>query len=182
MKSLTKTLIIAILSFTSLTFNSHGQTVSSNDSLDIKIKNAARDIISTASTCALITLDENNIPMVRTMDPFQPESDFTIWFGTNSKSRKVKQLKNNPTVTLYYSEKNNSGYVVLHGEAQLIDDPKEKETHWKTQWEAFYPDKTEGYLLIKVIPKWMEVLHIPEGVMGDPVTWEIPIVHFNGTN
>ena len=178
MKSLTKTLITATLSIAFLTFNSFGQNISPNDSLDIKIKNAARDIIASANTCALITLDENNIPMVRTMDPFQPESDFTIWFGTNSKSRKVIQLKNNPTVTLYYPEKNNSGYVVLHGEAKLIDDPKEKENHWKPQWKAFYPDKSEGYLLIKVVPKWMEVLNIPQGIMGDPVTWEIPTVYF----
>ena len=179
MKPLFKTIIIAIVSIAFLTFNSYGQTVSSNDSLKIKIKNAARDIISSASTCALITLDENNVPMVRTMDPFQPESDFTIWFGTNSKSRKVNQLKNNPTVTIYYPEKNNSGYVVLHGEAKLIDDPKEKDSHWKPEWEAFYPDRTEGYLLIKVVPKWMEVLNIPQGIMGDPTTWEVPIVYFD---
>lgn len=178
MKSFVKSIYIAILSIAYLTFNSYGQTVSQNDSLDIKIKNAARAIISSASTCALITLDENNIPMVRTMDPFQPESDFTIWFGTNSKSRKVKQLKNNPTVTLYYPEKNNSGYVVIHGKAQLVDDPKEKEKHWKPEWENFYPNKSDSYLLIKVVPKWMEVLNIPQSIMGDPITWEVPIVHF----
>ena len=179
MKSLIKTICLAMLSIAFLTINSYGQTVSPKDSLNIKIKTAARDIISKANTCALITLDENNIPMVRTMDPFQPETDFTIWFGTNSKSRKVKQIRNNRTVTLYYPEKNNSGYVVLHGEAQLIDDPKEKDNHWKPEWEAFYPDKSESYLLIKVVPKWMEVLNIPQGILGDPVTWETPVVHFN---
>ena len=179
MKPLFKTIIIAIVSIAFLTFNSFGQKVSPTDSINVKIINAARDIISSASTCALITLDENNVPMVRTMDPFQPESDFTIWFGTNSKSRKVKQLKNNPTVTIYYPEKNNSGYVVLHGEAKLIDDPKEKDSHWKPEWEAFYPDKSEGYLLIKVVPKWMDVLNIPQGIMGDPTTWEVPIVYFD---
>lgn len=178
MKPLSKTIIVAILSIAYLTFNSYGQTVSPNDSLDIKLKNAAREIIASTSTCALITLDENNIPMVRTMDPFQPESDFTIWFGTNSKSRKVKQLKNNATVTLYYPDKGNTGYVVLHGEAQLIDDPKEKEKHWKPEWEAFYPNNKENYFLIKVTPKWMEVLNIPQGIMGDPVTWETPVVYF----
>lgn len=171
---------ITNLFFTFFSFYfSYGQNISPNDSLDIKIKNAARDIIVSANTCALITLDENNVPMVRTMDPFQPDSDFTIWFGTNSKSRKVNQLKNNPTVTIYYPEKNNTGYVVIHGEAQLIDDPNAKENHWKPEWEAFYPDKSEGYLLIKVVPKWMEVLNIPQGIMGDPVTWETPVVHFN---
>ena len=180
MKTLTKTIYITIFSITLLSFNSHSQNVSQNDSLEIKLKKAALDIISNASTCALITLDVKGIPIVRTMDPFQPESDFTIWFGTNSKSRKVTQLKNNPIVTLYYPNKENSGYVVLYGEAQLINDPKEKETHWKPEWEAFYPDKSDdNYLLIKVTPKWMEVLNIPQGILGDPITWKTPIVHFN---
>ena len=55
---------------------------------------------------------------------------------------------------------------------------KEKENHWKPEWESFYPDKSDSYLLIKVVPKWMEVLNIPQSIMGDPITWEVPIVHF----
>jgi general stress protein 26 len=67
---------------------------------------AAREIIKASGKCALISLDENGRPQVRTMDPFEPESDFTIWLATNPKSRKVIQIKNNPNVTLYYSDKN----------------------------------------------------------------------------
>ena len=49
-----------------------------------------------AKTCALITLDSEGRPRVRVMDPFIPENDFTVWFGTNPKTRKVEQIKNNP--------------------------------------------------------------------------------------
>ena len=48
MKSLTKTIYIAILSLALLSFNSHSQNVSQNDSLEIKLKEAALDIISNA--------------------------------------------------------------------------------------------------------------------------------------
>ncbi len=125
------------------------------------------------------SLDENNLPMVRTMDPFPPESDFTVWFGTNAKSRKVNQIKTNPNVTLYYLDKDASGYVVIHGKAQLVDDDKEKEKHWKVEWESFYPNKSEDYLLIKVTPLRMEVLSTTRGITGDPKTWQTPVVIFD---
>jgi len=124
-------------------------------------------------------LDENGLPMARAMDPFFPEQDFTIWFGTNPNSRKVKQIKNNPVVTLYYLDKDASGYVVIHGTAQLVDDANEKATHWKEAWNAFYPDKNKDYLLIKVTSNWMEVLSATHGINGDSKTWETPIVVFD---
>jgi general stress protein 26 len=112
------------------------------------------------------------------MDPFPPETDFTVWFGTKNQSRKVNQIKNNSTVTLYYQDIDASGYVVIHGNAQIVDDQKEKEKRWKDTWEAFDPNK-EGYLLIKVSPKWMEVLSYSRGIVSDPSTWQTPVVTFD---
>ncbi|MDH5415425.1 MAG: pyridoxamine 5'-phosphate oxidase family protein [Flavobacteriaceae bacterium] len=134
--------------------------------------------MNTAMYCALITLDEEGRPRVRAMDPFKPEVDLTVWFGTNPNSRKVSQIKNDPRVTLYYLDNDASGYVMIHGMAQLVDDPKEKERRWKTEWKSFYPKKPEGYLLIKVIPEWMEIISTSRGIVGDKVTWKPPMVLF----
>jgi general stress protein 26 len=170
--------VVLILLFFNGTI-SYSQNQEQKDSLDINLKNIAREIMTKAGTCGLITLDKNELPMVRVMDPFAPESDFTVWFGTNPKSRKVEQIKQNPNVTLYYVDSDVSGYVVIHGKAQLIDDPKEKKKRWKTEWEDFYPDKPSGYLLIKVSPDWMEVLSYTHGINGDPVTWQPQRVNFS---
>jgi general stress protein 26 len=141
--------------------------------------NAAREIMMAANNCALITLDEEGRPRVRLMDPFLPESDFTVWFGTNPRSRKVDQIKKNPKVTLYYQDSDATGYVMIHGTAQLVDDQKEKEKHWKAAWKDFYPNRPEGYLLIKVSPEWMEVLSVSRGITGDSSTWQPPVVLFD---
>jgi len=156
-----------------------GQHTEHKDSLDFQLMNAAREIMTTAKTCALITLDDENRPMVRIMDPFLPESDFTVWLGTNPESRKVGQIKKNPKVTLYYLENDGLGYVVLHGIAQLVNDEDEKEKRWKTEWEAFYPNKPNGYLLIKISPESIEVLSNVHDIVGDPRTWQPPSVHFD---
>ena len=157
-------------------FNQKSQT---QDSTTIKLLFAAKDIMSTAKTCALITLDSENRPRSRMMDPFIPENDFTVWLGTNAKTRKAEQITNNPKVTLYYLEPNGSGYVMLYGLAQLVNDPAEKEKRWKAAWEAFYPNRQEDYLLIKVIPKWLEVISYSHGIIGDHDTWEPPKVLFD---
>lgn len=156
-----------------------GQHTKAEDASDAQIKEVAKEIMTAASTCALITIDEKGSPRVRTMDTFLPENDFTVWFGTNPKSRKVAQIKNNPKVTLYYTAANNSGYVTIHGEAQLINDAKEKEKRWKPGWDAFYPNRDESYVLIKILPKWMEVVSFNHDLVGDEKTWEPPIVFFN---
>jgi len=169
------TCLIAILN----PVDTYAQNPELNDSANEKLISAAREIMNNAGTCALITLDDQSIPMVRTMDPFPPESDFSVWFGTKSESRKVSQIKKNSTVTLYYQDVDASGYVVIHGKAQIVNDQEEKEKRWKNAWEAFYPNNKKGYTLIKVTPEWMEILSTTRGIVGDPTTWSTPYVVFD---
>lgn len=139
---------------------------------------AAREIIQSAKKVALITQDEKGISQVRTMDPFAPEKDFTVWLATHPNTRKVQQIKNNPTVTLYYPDKNDKGYVVIHGIAELVDDQKEKDTRWKNEWKNFYANRTDAYLLIKVTPNYLELINYNRGISGDPKTWQPAMVRF----
>lgn len=149
------------------------------DLSDIKLMDAAREIMTSVKTCALITLDQEGRPRVRAMDPFDPDDDFIVWMGTNSSSRKVEQIKNDPRVSLYYLENESAGYVMIYGTAHLVDDKEEKDMRWKTEWEAFYPDDRKGYLLIKIIPEWMEVVSYTYNIHGDPESWEPQKVIFD---
>ncbi len=147
--------------------------------LNSKILIAAREIMASSETCALISVDDEGRPRVRMMGTLKPEPDFTVWFGTNPNSRKVSQIKQNPEVTLYYQEEGNSGYVMLQGTAQLVNDEKEKDIHWKDQWKEFYPNFPDDYLLIKVSPNWMEVVSYKHSIVGHPETWEPAKVVFD---
>jgi len=178
MKSSRKLIHLIVLILFNMPYNGISQN-SKKDSSDIKLINIAKEIMVSAKTCALITLDKESRPRVRVMDPFIPESDLTVWFGTNPKSRKVNQIKKNPKVTLYYVDSDGSGYVMIHGIAQIVNDPIEKENRWKDAWKAFYPNKPKDYLLIRVSPEWMEIISYAHGVVGDPISWEPPKVILN---
>ncbi len=133
---------------------------------------AAREIMTSAVTCTLITIDDEGRARARAMDPFLPDDDFIVWFGTNPKSRKVDQIKKDDRVTLYYLDHDDSGYVMIYGKADIVSDQTEKNKHWKEQWEAFYPNKQDAFVLIKVQPEWMEVISNTRGILGDKDTWE----------
>ena len=129
-----------------------------------------------ARYCALITLDSKGRVHARTMDPFPPDENMLIWFGTNPKSRKVTEIRRNNRVTLYYFDRKSPAYVTISGIARLVNDPAEKARRWKDEWRAFYPDHEKGYLLIAVTPKQLEIVNEKKGIVGDAIRWNPPTV------
>jgi general stress protein 26 len=140
---------------------------------------AARETITAARYCALITLDSSGRPQARTLDPFPPDGNMVVWLATNPRSRKVAEIGRNPRVTLYYFDREGQAYVTISGTARLVNDPKEKAKRWKDEWKDFYPDRTRDYLLIVVKPERLEVVNVKKGIVGDPNTWKPPSVDFN---
>ena len=168
------------IAFTLLfSFNGSAQQNVTSKNNDSKLISVAKEIMQSAKTCALITIDNEGRPRVRTMDPFTPEENLTVWFGTNSNSRKVKQIQENAKVTLYYTDNDDTGYVMIHGLASMVNDSTEKENHWKVKWKDFYPNYPKGYMLIKVKPLWLEVISETRGIIGDSKTWKPQKVTFN---
>jgi len=117
----------------------------------------ARTIIDSAQCRILITVDENGKPQSRTMSTFPPDEDMIIWLGTNPRSRKVKQIKNNPNVMVYYYDTKGASYVSVAGHARIVNDPEKKAYYWQEDWTRFYPDPDKDYALIEVTPKRLEI-------------------------
>jgi general stress protein 26 len=139
---------------------------------------AARETMSAARYCALITQDSSGRPQARTLDPFPPDENMVVWLGTNPRSRKVAAIRRNPRVTLYYFDREAQAYVTIYGIARLVNDPKAKLKWWKDEWKDFYPDRTRDFLLIRVTPEKLEVVNVKKGIVGDPHTWKPPSVKF----
>ncbi len=139
---------------------------------------AAREIIVGARYAALITTGPDGVPQARTIDPFAPEPDFTVWFATNPLTRKVDEIRRDPRVVLYWFDPGVEGYVTLRGRARLVDDAAERRRRWKPEWEPFYPDRERGYLLVAVTPERMEIVSPRRGITGDAVTWRPPTLRF----
>src|SRR6266545_5256150 len=138
----------------------------------------AREIMGAARYCALITLDSKGRTHARTMDPFPPDENMMIWFGTNPLSRKVAEIRRNNRVTVYYFDREGPAYVTISGIARLVSDPRERARRWKDEWKAFYPDREKGYLLIAVTPQELEIVSEKKGIVGDAVRWTPPTIRW----
>jgi len=139
---------------------------------------AAREIIGLQKYCALVTIDSAGRPDLRTMNPFPPEDDMTVWMATNSRSRKANDIRHNPTVCLYYADRGRAtGYVTITGKAYLVDDMNEKLKRKREYWTQAFPD-WKFLVLIKVVPEKMEVVNYRRGIVSDSLTWKAPTVEF----
>ena len=139
---------------------------------------AAKEIINATHYCALITIDSTGQPQVRTMNPFPVNDELITWFATSRTSRKVAELKKNPKVCVYYADHVNAkGYVSITGTAEVIDDKalliKMKREYWNG-----IPNWQDIFVLIKVVPKSMDVINYKHGLNNNPQTFKAPSISF----
>lgn len=145
---------------------------------DGNYKKIAIEIINQASTCALISLDEDSAPIARMMQTLPTENDFIIWLATNPKTRKAEHIKANEKVSVYYTEANSTGYVCIQGTAELVHDLETKKAHWKEGWQAYYENMETDMVLIKIIPSTMELVSYSKGVVSTEENWGATKINF----
>lgn len=150
------------------------QSVINRDSIIV----AAKEIIKETPYCALVTVDNTGQPQIRTMNPFPVSNDFIIWFATSRDSRKVREIQNNPKVSVYFANHLSAkGYVSITGLAEVIDNKelllKMKRDYWDgiNNWQNIF-------VLIKVIPNTMDVINYKHNLNNDPGTFRAPSIKF----
>lgn len=145
-----------------------------------KVLAAAREVMAAQTYCALITIDAAGLPQIRTMNPFPPDEGMVVWMATNINTRKVKQIRKDPRVALYYADHAKAiGYVAIAGRAELVDDIKEVLARKRAYWDQAFPG-LKNIVLIKVVPERIDVINYKQGVVADPATWRTPSVAMPG--
>jgi general stress protein 26 len=141
---------------------------------------AARDIIAKARYATFVTIGRDGHPQARIVDPFMPESDFTVWLATNPLTRKVAEIKSDSRVTLTWFDAASQSYVTMLGRAAAVNDVREKRVRWKEEWKALYKDSNRGddYLLVRVRPLRLEVSSVSRGIENDKRTWRPATIDF----
>jgi general stress protein 26 len=152
----------------------NGQTSVNRDTVIL----AAHEIINETTYCGLVTIDSLGQPQIRTMNPFPVKDDLVIWFATSRTSRKVREIKNNPKVCVYFADHLTAkGYVNINGSASVIDNRELLIQMKRDYWNGIqgWQDK---FVLIKIIPKSIEVINYKHGLNNDPNTFKAPSISF----
>jgi general stress protein 26 len=165
-------LSVLIATFSFLSSEVYGQSSANRDTIFL----AAHEIINETAYCGLVTIDSLGQPQIRTMNPFPVKDDFVIWFATARTSRKVKEIKKNPKVSVYFANHHTAkGYVNINGSASVIDDRelliKMKRDYWND-----IPGWQDRFVLIKIIPSSIEIINYKHGLNNDPNTLKAPTI------
>ncbi len=64
---------------------------------------------------------------------------FTVYFSTSLASGKVREIRANPAVAVYYCDPEKFHGVMLAGEMEVLCDAGLKETLWSDDWRIYWP-------------------------------------------
>lgn len=142
------------------------------------LESVARAIMTEVRYTGFTTMDSSGYPNTRTMDALPPSEDFEVWLATNPSSRKVKHIRRNASVALYYPQSEKGNYVTLIGKASLINDSTSKAMYWREEWAEFYPTK-QDMILIKVEPIRLEIVSYEHGIISESKDWKAPEINMD---
>jgi len=140
------------------------------------LERAARRLVAAVPFPALVTVGLDGAPQARPVQPRLPDSSWTVWVATNPRTRKVREIARDPRVALHYFDPATLGYVTLKGRARVVRDAATKAAQWDPAWDAFYPDRDRGAVLLAVQGERLEIVSAAWGIEGDPATWRPPTV------
>lgn len=151
------------------------------------ILKAARALMESDENMALVTIDNKGQPRVRSVraflsevDPVDKRKGMTVWVMTRDTTRKLKQIRQRPQVTLYFNDDAKLSYLSIMGTAVIHTDPEAPRVKPFVSLEGykefFWPQFPRGFVMIEIIPRWIEFMG--PGIKNHKEHWRPQAVEF----
>ena len=96
-------------------------------------------LMDKCSIAQLCYIDKDGFPVTRAMlSPRERHGLREFYFTTNTSSEKVKALRNNPKVGIYFVDRRFFRGISLAGTAEILEDAAVKERIWRDGDERYY--------------------------------------------
>lgn len=135
---------------------------------DIQAIKLSSNLMSVAEVAYLSTVNSDDFPETRAIlnlrnakqfpgfvDLFKEcESTLTTYFTTNTSSFKVKSIRENPKVCVYYCKADEQQGLMLGGVIEFVTDMDIKRALWQDDWTIFFPDGVTDpdYTILRLSP------------------------------
>ena len=119
------------------------------------------DIMMETNLFAFLATGDGDQPRVRPVAPIV-EDDMSVWVATSAGSRKVKQIKQNPKISLaFVQHPNGEKAATVVGEAEIVSDLEQKKRIWGLapyDPSQHFPEglESEDYCVLKINIKKIE--------------------------
>ena len=75
------------------------------------------------------------------------------FFATSVNSGKIREIRANPAVSLYYCDTENVCGVMLSGQAEILTDPGLKRALWHDSWSIYWTGADDpDYCVLRITP------------------------------
>jgi general stress protein 26 len=83
------------------------------------------------------------------------QGDLMIYCSTNTSSGKIRQIKANPRVSVYYCNPAKFHGAMLRGDIEIVDDSELRQALWNDGWEMYYPGGPDDpdHTVLRLYPK-----------------------------
>jgi general stress protein 26 len=130
---------------------------------------AARATMRRKKFCLVTTVGRDGVS-ARVLQPFPPDPDLTVWFGTSASSRKVAELRADSRATVVYQDDSTAACVVLGGRMDVVESPTVRQLRFMPTWYAFWPEgpTSADFVVLHFVPDRIEVWDGSRGITPEP--------------
>jgi general stress protein 26 len=122
------------------------------------------------STLALVGSNgDGGYPNIKAMIKMESEGLRTVWFGTNTSSRRIAQFKRDPKACVYFLDSKVWKGLMLVGEMEVARDSESRRRLWRPGSERYYPKGIDDpdYSVLRFTAAWGNFYHSLANVTFD---------------
>ena len=135
-------------------------------------EDAIRDSLELANKSEIAMLGTNGddgYPNIKAMIKVENEGLKTIWFSTNTSSRRMGQLTRDPKACVYFVDMERWMGLMLVGDVEILQDMDTKQRFWDEEDERYYPlgVTDPDYSVLRFTAQWGDYYHALSHVAFD---------------
>ncbi|MEJ2563465.1 MAG: pyridoxamine 5'-phosphate oxidase family protein [Anaerolineales bacterium] len=118
-------------------------------------------LANAAQIAMLGTNGDDGYPNIKAMIKMENEGLKTIWFSTNTSSRRIGQLERDSRASVYFVDFEQWMGLMLVGEVAILQDTASKERLWREGYERYYPlgVTDPDYSVLRFSSRWGNYYH-----------------------
>ncbi len=125
---------------------------------------ALQDALALADRSTIAMLGSNGsdgYPQIKAMIKMENEGLKTVWFSTNTSSKRVAQLLQNPKVCVYFVDMERWMGLMLVGTVEVRQDAESRQRLWREGFERYYPlgVADPDYTVLRFTAQWGNYYH-----------------------
>ena len=130
---------------------------------------AIRESLALADNSVSVMLGtngDNGYPNIKAMFKMENEGLKTIWFSTNTSSKRVAQLIQDPKACVYFADFKQLKGLMLIGNIEVLQDIESKKRLWREGYELYYPEGVNDpdYTVLRFTSQWGNYYHMLNNV------------------